>query len=247
MAEPTDAYPSEATNAAAKARTNGQGRTAIEDTIDEHGEDLATALDQVDHLDDLLTTTILVLASADEEEVEHVTDSTSNLVRAADNLTTDGAVTLAEELGESADDLTETLEAVIALQQQGHLDDFVAIAEAFAESLSPEEVEELAGMLEDNGAELVDALDVVLDLQREGNLQGLVDLAKAFSALEVDPDTVEGINTVLGAVGDAQAEHDAEETSLLGTLWDLRSRDAVAGLNYLVSLLKAQGRRLRER
>lgn len=247
MAEPTDAYPTEATNAAAKARTNGQGRAAIEDTLDEHGEDLATALDQVDHLEDLLTTTVIVLASADEAEVDTVTDSAANLVQAADNLTTDGAVDLAEELGESADDLTETLEAVMDLQRRGHLDDFVAIAGAFAESLSPGEVEELAGMLEDNGGDLVEALDVVLELQREGDLQGLVDLAKAFSALEVDPETVEGLNTVLGAVGDAQADHDAEETSLVGTLWDLRSGDAVAGLNYLVTLLKAQGRRLRGR
>jgi len=196
MAEPTEGYPAEATNAAAKARTNGEGQAALEETIDRHGEDLAEVLDEIEHLDDLLTTAIIVLASVDEQEVEHVTDSASNLVTAADGLSTEEVADLAADLGEDADDLAA-------------------------------------------------ALDVVLELQREGNLEGLVNLAKAFSELEVDPDAVDGLNALLGAVGDAQRETEPE--SLLDTLKKLRSADALAGVNYLLTLLRGLGGRLRDR
>jgi len=245
MAEPTDSYPSSATNAARKERTNGEGRAELEDALDEHGADLAAAVERTDELGDALTTAILVLASADEDELDHVTESTANLVAAADGLTTEAAADLAEELGENAEDLSATLDTVLDLQRSGHLDDLTTVAAAFAESLSPEEVEELATTVEEHGGELVDALDVVLELQREGHLEGLVDLARAFSSLEVEEETVEGLNAVLGAVGDAQEE--AEPVSLLGSLRRLRSKDARAGLGYLIALLKAQGRRIRER
>jgi uncharacterized protein YjgD (DUF1641 family) len=245
MARPTDAYPESATNAAREAQTNGEGKARLERAVDEHGEDIAAALDRVGEFDGLLTTAVLVLASADDDEVEHVTNSTANLVEAVDGLTTDGTADLAGELGQNADDLSATLDAVLDLQRAGHLDDLLAVATAFTESLSPEELEELAATVEENGADVVDALDVVLELQREGHLEGLVDLARAFSALEVDPEAVEGLNALLAAVGDAQEE--SEPVSLLGSLRRLRNRDARAGLGYLIALLRGLGRRLRER
>ncbi|MFB6297167.1 MAG: DUF1641 domain-containing protein [Salinirussus sp.] len=244
MAKPQGSVPDSATNAVRKAEPETDGTEALERAIEAHGDDIASALDQLEDLDGLLTTAILVLASADEAEVEHVTESTANLVAAADGLTTDGAADLAADLGENADDLSETLDTVLDLQRRGHLDDLVAVAAAFAESLSAEEVEELAAMLEESGNELVDALDLVLDLQRDGHLEGLVDLARAFSTLEVEPETVEGLNTVLSAVGDAQDE--SEPVGLFGALGSLRSRDVRSGLGYLLAILRAQGRRLRE-
>jgi uncharacterized protein YjgD (DUF1641 family) len=243
MAKPQESYPETATNGTRKR--DADGRAALEAALDAHGEELAGVVEGTDELGGVLTTAILVAASADEAELDHITSSTANLVEAADGLSTDGAAALAGELGDNADDLAATLETVLALQREGHLDDLVTVATAFAESLSPEEVEELATMLEDNGTEIVEALDVVLDLQREGHLEDLVGLAKTLSVLEIDEDAARGLNNVLGAVGEAQ--RDSEPVGLLGTVRQLGNRDARAGLGYLVAILKAQGRRLRER
>ncbi|WP_327053937.1 DUF1641 domain-containing protein [Halomicrococcus gelatinilyticus] len=257
MAEPTQSYPDEATNGATAnasgdgATTNGDrngatstdGEAALRDALDEHGDDLAAVIERSDDVGALLETAILVVASADDEEVEYVTQSTANLVAAVDGLSTDGAAALATDLGENADELADALDTVVALQREGHLDDLVTIATSFSESLSPAEIAEFATLLEANGSETVEALDVVLDLQREGHLEDLVDLATTLSTLDIDPETARGLNTVLGAVG--EAERESEPVGIVGALGELRSRDARAGLGYLVALVKAQGRRLR--
>lgn len=243
MADPRDAYPETATKGGRENGTTAEGEAALRAALAEHSEALAGVVETTDELDDLLTTAILVIASADDEDVQHVTESTANLVKAADGLSTDGTAELATDLGEHADDLSVTLDTVVQLQRQGHLDDLVTIATAFSESLSASEVEELATMLEDNGDELVGALDVVLELQRDDQLEDLVNLAQTFSAIEADADTVRGLNSVLAAVG--EAERTSEPVGVLGLVRQLRTRDARAGLGYLVSLLRAQGRRLR--
>lgn len=196
MAEPTDSYPAEATKGGRGGGTGdgGGGETALREALDEHGADLAAALEGSDAVGDAVETAILLVASADEDEIEYVADSTANLVRAADGLSTEGVASLAEDVGESGDDLAE-------------------------------------------------ALAMVLELQREGHLEDLLELAKTLSTLEVDEDAAEGLNTVLGAVGDAEHEH--EPVGLLGFLRGARSRDARAGLGYLLAVLRAQGRRLR--
>lgn len=245
MAEPTDTVPETATHGATKRRTNGQGDAALQEALSTHGEALAEAVETTDELQEVLTTAILIAASADEDELDHITSSAANLVEAADGLSTDEAAELATDLGENADDLSPALDTVLDLQREGHLDDLVAITTAFTESLSPEEVEELSTMLEENGGDLIDALDVALDLQREGHLDAIVDLAKTFSTLDVDEDTARGVNTFLASVGDAQRE--AEPVGVLGMLRGLGGRDARAGLGYLLALLKAQGRRIRSR
>jgi len=245
MAKPQESYPESATLGAEKAATNGEGQSAIEAALAEHGEDLAGAIEGMDDLEGVVETAIIVAASANNEEVEHITDSTANLVEALDGLTTEEAATLATALGDTADDVADSLETVVRIQQEGHLDDLVRIATAFADALSPEEVEELATTLETNGTDLVEALDVVLELQREDHLEDLVALATTLSTLEIDEDTVTGLNTVLAAVG--EAERHSEPVGLLGALGALRTPDARAGLGYLVAILKAQGRRLRGR
>jgi len=193
MAEPTDSYPDAATNAG-RPRESGDGEAALREALDVHGEDLAAALERNEEVQDLLETAILVAATADEDEIQHLTESTANLVNAAEGLSTEAAADLAGDIGERGDDLAE-------------------------------------------------ALAVVLELQREGHLDDLVELAKTLSALDLDPETVSGLNTVLGAVGEAEREH--EPVGVLGMLRGLRSRDARAGLGYLLALLKAQGRRVR--
>ena len=245
MAKPQQSYPTSATHGESKDATDDEGRKALEQALSERGDELAALVQSSDELDDVLTTAILVAASADEDEVGYVTDSAANLVEAAEGLSTDGAASLATELGENADELSASLETVVALQREGHVDDLATVATALTESLSPEEIEELATMLEESGTDLVNALDVVLDLQREGDLEALIDTAQTLSDLELEPEAVEGMNSFLGALGEAQRE--TEPMGLLGAISALQSANVRAGLGYLVTLLRAQGRRIRGR
>lgn len=207
MAEPADTYPDDATKGGSPGRDGhrdsaGQspervdGEAQIRAALDAHGDDLAAALDQTDHAADIVETAIIVVANADEEDLDAIAESTGNAVAAADGLTTDEAAALAEELGENAEDLAAVLDALLELQRAGQLDD-------------------------------------------------LLELAKAVSTLDVDEDTTAGLNGVLGAVGEAQRT--AEPVGIVGLVRGLTSRDARAGLGYLLALLKAQGRRVRRR
>lgn len=245
MAEPQSSYPETATLGGREAPLDEEGEDALRRALAANGEDLAAVIDQTDQAEDLLRTAILVAASADEDELERITDSTSNLVRAADGISTEGTADLAADLGANADDLSDALDSVVALQHEGHLDDLLTLATAFSESLSPAEVAELATMLEENGTDLVESLDAVLELQREGHLADLVETAKVVSTLEIDESTAQGLNDLLSAVGEAQRE--SEPVGLFGALRRLAGRDAREGLGYLVTVLKAQGRRLRDR
>jgi len=245
MAEPTDSYPVTATNRARKNGDagDGDGQAAIQNALATNGEPLAAVINNSEEFENALETAILVIASVDDEELDEITGSTANLVAAVDGLSTDGAADLATDLGENADELSASLETVVALQQAGHLDDLAALATAFTESLSPEDSEALSTMLSENGPELVDALDTLLELQQEGQLEALVGTAKTLSAIELDAEAVQGMNDFLGAVGEAR--RDSEPVGLRGTVRQLKSRDLRAGLGYLLALLKAQGRRLR--
>lgn len=245
MAEPTESYPEAATNRARKngGDSSGDGQVAIQDALAANGDTLAAVINNSDEFENALETAILVIASADQAELDEITDSTANLVAAADGLSTGGTAELATKLGENADDLSAALETVIALQQDGHLDDLAALATAFTESLSPEEIEELSAMLSENGPELVGALDTVLELQRAGQLEALVETATTLSAVEIDDEAVRGMNDLLSAV--SEARRDSEPVGLRRTVRHLKSRDLRASLGYLLALLKAQGRRLR--
>lgn len=240
MADPRDSYPETATNAAAGRATDGDD--ALRAAVATHGDALASAVERTDDLEELLVTAILIVASADEGDVDHVTSSTANLIEAVDGLSTDGAAALATDLGDNADDLSASLDTVLELEREGHLDDLVTLATALTGSLSAEEIADLSATLEADGAELAEALDIVLELQRTDSLEALVDLATTLSTLDVDEDAARSLNTVLASVGDAQRS--SEPVGLLGLLGGLRSRDARAGLGYFLAVLKALGGRL---
>jgi uncharacterized protein YjgD (DUF1641 family) len=244
MAKPQESYPTTATHGG-REDTDTAGRNALEDALSEHGGELAALVQQSDELADVLTTAILIAASADEDDVQHVTDTTANLVEAAEGLSTDGMATLATELGENADDLSDSLETVVELQRTGQLDDLARVATALTDSLSPAEIDDLATLLDESGGDLVDMLDVVLELQRAGDLEPLVETAQTLSQLDLDPDAVEGMNGLVDALG--QAQWQSEPRGLVGTISALQSSDFRAGLGYVVSLLKALGRSARRR
>jgi uncharacterized protein YjgD (DUF1641 family) len=242
MADPQRSVPESATLGGTRDETDEAGREALEAALSAHGDDLAAALERSDAVNDALTTAIIVAASADDEEVEYLTDSASNAVRAAEGLTTDGAADLAEELGENAEDLSDSLETVVELQRAGHLDDLVRVATAFSESLSPAELDRLVDLLESGGGDVVEALEGVLELQRAGHLEELLELGATASALDLDDEGVAALNDLLGAAGDAR--RDAEPVGLVGAFRAVRGADARAGLGYLMSLLRALGRRV---
>ena len=242
MAKPTESYPETATN---RARKNGadDGQVAIEDALASNGETLAAAIDRSDELNNALETAILVVATADEEELDELTGSAVNLIAAAEGISTEGTAELATDLGENAEELSDSMELVVALQEGGHLDDLAALATAFTDSLSAEELDRLSRMLAENGSELVAALEAVVELQEDGQLEPLLETANTLSALEIDDEAVAGLNNLLGAVGDAQRV--SKPTGLRGILRGLRSRELRASLGYLLTVLRALGRRLR--
>jgi uncharacterized protein YjgD (DUF1641 family) len=247
MAEPTDSYPETATNRARKngVDANGDGQAAIRDALETNGKSLAAVINNSDEFENALETAILVIASADQAELDEITDSTANLVAAVDGLSTEGTADLATDLGENADHLSASLETIVTLQQDGHLDDLVALATAFTDSLSPDEIEALSTMLSEHGPELVDAVEAVIELQRDGQLEDLMETATTLSALDIDEQAVAGMNDFLGAVGEAQ--RDSEPVGVLGTVRQLKSQDLRASLGYLLAVLKALGRRIRFR
>ncbi|MEE6209869.1 DUF1641 domain-containing protein [Salarchaeum sp. III] len=192
MAEPTTDVPDGALNI--EPERPQEGEDALRAVLEEYGGDYADAIEYTDELEAVLETAILVIASADDDDVDKVTQSLVTLVEAGDAISTEGTVALAEGVGENSEDLADALDSVIALQQSGDLDELI----------------EMAGLL---------------------------------SALEIDETTVTGLNRVLDAVGEAEEESEpAGPFALVGAMFDA---DIRAGLGYLLSVLRAQGSRLR--
>lgn len=95
----------------------------------EGGGELA---EYTEELQPILETAVLVLASADDNEIEHVTDSMVALIGAVDAVSTDGTVALADGVGENADELAEILDAVLELQREGHLEDLFELSKTLS-------------------------------------------------------------------------------------------------------------------
>lgn len=106
------------------------GEEAIRAALAEHGEDVAAAIERTDDVKAVVDLAILTIASADDDEVDQVTDSIANLLLAVDGLSTDGSVALAEAVGESGEELARALEMVVRLEREGDLDGLVELAEA---------------------------------------------------------------------------------------------------------------------
>lgn len=107
---------------------DGDGEAALRAAVAEYGDDYAAALEHTDALVEVLETAILVVASADDEDVEHVTDSLIAVTNAADAISTEQAVTLADEIGEHGDDLAAAVERLVELERSGDLADLIDLA-----------------------------------------------------------------------------------------------------------------------
>ena len=109
------------------------GEAALREALAEHGEEVAGALDHADRLGEAIDAAVLTVASADDDEVEYVTESIVSLIRAVDGLSTEGAATLAGIVGENGEEAASALETLLRLERDGSLDDLVALAEAASE------------------------------------------------------------------------------------------------------------------
>jgi len=184
------------TDGATAGKERSPGQEALQAAIDEHGEEVAAVIGRSDEAAELLDTVVLMIASAEDEDVEYLADALSSLVRAADGAATEETVALAEYVG-------------------------------------------------DNGADATEALDKLLELDGQGTLDDLLELAETLSELDLDSDSVDTLNGLLGAL--EEAEDEAEPTGVFGAVTAVRGRDAKAGLGYLVALLRSTGRRLVDR
>jgi uncharacterized protein YjgD (DUF1641 family) len=196
VAEPDRDVPPGATNR--ESGRDGDGETALRAAIAAYGDEYAAAMDHTDELVEVVETAILVVAGADDEDVEHVTDSMVSLTNAADALTTEQAVMLADAIG-------------------------------------------------DNGDALASMTERMVDVERSGDLEELLEMAKLAADLDLDQDTVEGMNRLFTAVGDVERgpETDRNSVGVLGLVRSVWDADVRAGLGYIVAVLRALGRRRR--
>jgi uncharacterized protein YjgD (DUF1641 family) len=192
MAKPTTNVPDDALNV--EPERAQEGEEALRSVLEAYGGDYADAAEYTEELENIIETAILVIASADDQDVDNVTQSLVTLVEAADGLSTEGTVALAEGVGENSEDLTEALESVLELQRTGQLDD-------------------------------------------------LVDIAGLLSTLEINETTVDGMNRLLRVLD--EAERETEPVGVFGILRSLSENNVRAGLGYLLTIVRVQGRRLR--
>ncbi|GGL37230.1 hypothetical protein GCM10009037_20970 [Halarchaeum grantii] len=239
MAKPARSVPDSATNR--EPERPEEGRDALEAVIEEYGGDYADAAEYTDELENVIETAILVISSADDEEVDYVTESMVTLVQAGDAISNEGTVALAESFGENSDEFADLIDDVVRMQEEGHLSKFIRIAETLAEPLDEDDADRLATTVGENADELADVLDSLMELQKAGQLEDLLDLASTLSVLEADETTANALNDLLGAVG--EAEEESEPMGFLGALGALRSQEARAGIGYVVEILKGLGRR----
>jgi uncharacterized protein YjgD (DUF1641 family) len=196
------------------------GKDALADAIAENPEAVAEFVKRLDAVNELLDVVTLGTEALDDSMVAELTGTAATLGEAADGAATTETVKLAEAVGQSGGDLADALETVVELQRTGTLDDLVEAAHAI--SL------------------LTEALDdeMVVELARTGSRLG--EVADAAS----DPETVQGIQLLLGAMGQAGAPENRPDPGMLNLAKSARDPDVQAGLGYLLALAGGIGANL---
>jgi uncharacterized protein YjgD (DUF1641 family) len=186
--------------------------------IEDNPEAVATFVERLDAVNELLEVLELGTDALDDDMAVSLAGTAATLGESADGLATDETVALAESVGENGESLGEALETLAALEDRGTLDDLVELA-AVVSLLRDALDDDMAVSLASTGASLGELAD---------------------SAAEAD--TRDGLESVLGAVGDAQSG-DVPRVGTLGLLRATRDEEVQAGLGYLVVLARALGRR----
>lgn len=192
---------------------------ALARAIESNPDAVAAFLERLDLVNELLDVVELGHAAMDDEMAASLTGTAALLAESADGLATPETASLAARVGEDAADLESALATLVALERSGALDDLAELAD----------VASLATAALDD--------EMVTTLARTGSSLGeVIDTA-------ADPETVRGLDLLLGAVGEATDEP-AEPVGLRRLLGDLRDPDVRRGLGFLLAVARATGRGL---
>jgi uncharacterized protein YjgD (DUF1641 family) len=181
---------------------------------------VARLLDRLGLVNDLLDGAELATEALDDRMVADLAATAGTLGEAADGLATRETVSLAETVGAEGEDLAAGLATLARLQREGTLDDLAELGDAAS----------LATAALDD--------EMVTTLARTGGSLGeLADTA-------ADPETVQGMQTLLRAVGDASDPDAAEPVGALGLVGALRDPEVKRGMGFLLAVARATGREL---
>ncbi|MEF8782305.1 MAG: DUF1641 domain-containing protein [Haloarculaceae archaeon] len=192
------------------------GESELEAAIAENPEAVAAFVRRLDAVNELLDVLALGENALTDEMAREVAGTTATLAESADGLATDDTVGLAESVGANAAELEETIETLVTLQRSGTLEELVELAE----------VASLATAALDD--------EMVTSLASTGATLGEVAQTAA------DEDTRDGIETLLGGLGEAESEP-PQRVGPLGLLKASRDPDVQHGLGYLIALSRAIG------
>jgi len=190
---------------------------ALEAAIAENPEAVAEFVRRLDAVNELLDVVALGESAMTDEMVTELAGTGATLAESADGLATEETVALAETVGDNGDELREALETMLELQRSGTLDDLAelaSIASLGTAALDDEMVRSLAAM--------------------GGSLGEVADTA-------AEPDTRDGIETMLEGIGEAQRE-EPQPVGAIGMAKAMRDPEVKYGLGYVLAMARAIGR-----
>ncbi|WP_158855214.1 DUF1641 domain-containing protein [Halorhabdus sp. CUG00001] len=209
-----------------EATENGHGESEtdvdLESLVAENPEAVARLLERLDLVNDLLDGADVATSAMDDEMVQSLAGTGTNLGLAANEIATDETVQLGEAVGQNADDLADGVEKIAELQRTGTLDDLLELAELAS----------LASAAMDD--------EMVMSLASTGTRLGEV------ADTAADDDVARGLEEVLAALGEATSK-DPEQIGTIGLLKATRDPDVQAGLGLVIALARALGQQTRER
>ena len=192
-------------------------RAQLEAIVAENPEAVAAFVDRLDAVNELLDVVALGEGALTDEMVVELAGTASTLAESADGLATDETVALAETVGSNGEELREAVETLISLQRSGTLDELAelgAVGSLASAALDDEMVRSLAG----TGSALGEVADTMSD-----------------------PDTRDGMETLLSGIGTAQ-RNEPEPVGAVGLARSIRDPDVKYGLGYVLAISKAIGR-----
>ncbi|WP_135667779.1 DUF1641 domain-containing protein [Halorhabdus rudnickae] len=188
----------------------------LESLVADNPEEVARLLERLGLVNDLLDAADVATSAMDDEMIQSLAGTGTNLGLAANEIATDETVQLGEAVGQNADDLADGVEKVAELQRTGTLDDLLDLAELAS----------LASAAMDD--------EMVMSLASTGTRLGEV------ADTAADDDIARGLEDALAALGEATSE-EPEEVGAIGLLKATRDPDVKAGLGVVIALARALG------
>ncbi|MFP4591720.1 MAG: DUF1641 domain-containing protein [Halobacteriales archaeon] len=193
-----------------------EGDPTLSVHVAKHPEEVARALEHLGLVNDLFDAAALGRAAMDDEMVESLASTGTDLAMAADGMATPELVHLGDAVGAEAEALAAGMRTLGRLQREGTLDDLA----------------ELAGLASLAMAAMDD--EMVAEVAATGSRLGeLADTA-------TDAEVADGLEQLLAAVGPAMSS-EPEPVGLLGLARATRDPEVRAGLGRLLAIARALG------